>query len=112
MPVISTADSIIATSTSSREKPVLFPVLIPVPVTLAHLQYEALLARVLRISGSRPAPEDFDHQGTGAVTMIASFNAVLWRRIMTDRSPGILDAIRQFYSPQSEIVVGLLFRCA
>jgi hypothetical protein len=86
--------------------------LIPVPVTSPHLQHKALLARILRISFSRLAPEYLDDQGTGTVTMIASVNAVLWRRIVTDRPPGILDAICKINTPKSEIVVGLLVRCA
>jgi len=44
-------------------------------------------------------PENLDHQGTGAVAMTVSLDAVLWRLIAADQPPGIDDAVGEKCRP-------------
>ena len=75
-----------------------------------YFQYEAVCVRSILVDKTVTHPEYFYNQGTGSITMVISIVSILWRPIVADQSPGILNAVSKLKLPKFEIIVGLLLR--
>jgi hypothetical protein len=73
-----------------------------------YFQYEAVCVRSILVDKTVTNPEYFDNQGTGSITMVISIVSIVWRPIVADQSPGILDAVSKLKLPKPEIIVSLL----